>query len=780
MTTQTGKIIKWFENKNFGFIQPDGTRGRDNQVFMHGSEANLPPDKLHEGTAVEYESVKGDKGFKAINVRLPGDVTETPSRNHRFHNPYNFVRTLPERQIAPDAPPDVQLIGCTEPPTHDRWVGLSGQIQCQIKTVTPLFISDAEGVEEKKKINDKKKHYRYRFFQINGKKAIPASSLRGVVRSVFEAVTNSSLSHFGGERLSYRLPSNEVQKLVPALVEKIGEDDKATWSLRLLPGDAPFAPELGQKKGLYAAPARFYNAVKPTGRFRKNPPSPIGDPAQWEHGKPYYAVLRKVKFPPSWRVLDLYSSQEEAEKRRGILARSYRDPVAVKQGWLCKTNQNSDNKNSERFFYRDSGRSDVPDLIPLPVSVREKYEALITDYQKRHEADVKKRKQADGVEGKDIAYSRFVLDKKEAKLSGGELVYVSLTGRVPNLKVMFIAPVSWPRVAYDHTIADLLPKHLEKPTDYDTLDPASRVFGWVHGDGKKEEGAYAGRVKFGHALLQKPGEQIGEKTLAVLGSPKPTTTRFYLVQPNGKPSKTPRDDIAVGYDGNNGRNQLRGRKMYRHFIPDEEFMTRREADDQNRSIKDAEGAGALFNFTMTFENLAPVELGALIWSLTLDGKAYHKLGYGKPLGLGSCEFVITDLVLYDQYARYQSLKDDGKRPLSSTEQTTLVDRFREALCRYYVTNQEVLAIANEKGTSAWNIAFTDLPNVDDIFALLNKKGSKLPVHYPYSPEPDSKGSFEWFVGNKNTNGPKLELELAGGNEGLPFLTKDEGKKKRRR
>ena len=769
MTTQKGTIITWLQDKNFGFIQPEGTEGRDAQIFMHASDSNLPFAKLREGTVVEYEATPGRKGLKAANVRLPGDAMELPPQGYRFHNPYNFVRTLPYRQITSDASASVQLMGRTVPPTHDRWLGLSGQIKCQLETITPLFISDAEEVVEKKKIGEKKKHYQYRFFRLNGEKAVPASSLRGVVRSVFEAATNSSFSHFGGEQLSYRLPSGEVQKLVPARVEKIEKDGVVSWHLRLLPGSAPFAPEVGQKKGLYAAPARFYAAVKPTGRRRQDPIPPIGDPDQWQHGKAYYGVLRQMKFPPSWRVLDLCETQEEAEKRRAKLASTSYDQLVVKQGWLCKTNQNSDNKNSERFFYAETNRADVPELIPLPVSVCEKYEALIQDYQKRHESDVKKRKQADKLEGQDIAYSRFVLNKKEAKLRGGELVYVSLLGRVPNLKIMFIAPVSWPRVAYDHTIAELLPPHLRRPDSYDLLDPASRVFGWVQGE--KEKGAYAGRVNFTHALLKQSGEVVGEKTLAILGSPKPTTTRFYLAQPNGKPSSKPRDDISVGYDGNNGRNQLRGRKMYRHFIPDEKHMTSEEATDQNRSIKDAEGAGALFTFSVNFENLAPVELGALLWSLTLDGKGYHKLGYGKPLGLGSAKLSVSDLVLYDQVARYQSLTDGGERPLSPSSQSALIDDFREAMCRHYVTNQEILTIAEERGAVAWKVVFEDLPNVADILTLLNIEEPELPVHYPYSPDNNSQGQFEWFVGNNRLHGPRIELGLATESEGLPLIDK---------
>ncbi|KAA3657383.1 MAG: hypothetical protein DWQ04_28245 [Chloroflexi bacterium] len=384
MTTQKGEIVKWFENKRFGFIQPENTQGRDAQVFLHQSHASLPANKLKEGTVVEFETIRTDKGLNARNVRLPGGAAQSWPKGYRFLNPYNFVRSLPYRKMAEDAPFDVQLMGRTMPPTHDRWLGLSGTIECQFETITPLFVSDAEAVNIEKNISEKKKHYSYRFFRLNGKKAVPATSLRGMIRSVFEAATNSTFSNLGGERLSYRLPSNEVQKLVPARVEKTQGNDTNAFVLRLLPGTAPFAPDFGQKKGLYAAPARFYKALKPTGKYRRNPPSPIRNADDFDHGLPYFAVLREMKFPPSWRVVALFADKAAAEKERSAIASRQQGKFIVQSGWLCKTNQNSDNKNSERFFFRDQSRKDVPETIPLPPKERDKFEALIRDYQTRH------------------------------------------------------------------------------------------------------------------------------------------------------------------------------------------------------------------------------------------------------------------------------------------------------------------------------------------------------------------------------------------------------------
>ena len=767
MTTQKGTIIHWNQDRNFGFIQPEGTKERNAQVFMHRSATTLPSAKLKEGTKVEYETTQGDKGPKAKSVRLPGK--KMPPKGYRFINPYNFVRYLPKRELDDGAPVDMRLLGRVAPATHDRWLGLTGEIECRLEAVTPLFVSDAEAVEIAEDINGKQKHYKYRFFQINGDKAIPGSSLRGMVRSVFEAVTNSAFSNFNGDRLSYRLPPDEMRKLVPGRLEK---QDDGSWYLRLLPGVAHFEPENPQQKGLYGSPAAFYDPIERSRRFGPAPDA-ISHKDKWEHRKDYWAVLKEGKL--AWRTLALANSEAEAQKLKQQMSKN---GLYVRHGWFCRTNQNTPNKHSERFFFRDSGQVNKPEFISVKGEVVNNYLDLIQDYQTRHAKDIQ-----NGVgpekDRPQLSYSWFVDEKEYRRISGikpheklhvkdGELVYARIKRQKGENCVVLLAPVSWPRVAYDQTVAQLLPTHLHKELDGSLLDPASRVFGWVQGK-KNGEGAYAGRVKFSHALLQGESKEVKEMTLAILGSPKPTTTRFYLVNRiNGRPQNG-RSDQEAGYDG---YNKLRGRKMYRHFIPDEKHMLSEDRSDQNRTIHGAEGKGAVFTFKVSFENLAPVELGALLWTLTLDGQGYHKVGYGKPLGFGSAELTVTNLSLYDQPIRYRSLTDDGLQEFSKVNQADLVARFREALCRSYVTNQEILKAAEKKGALIWKIVFEDLPNVSDLLTLLGKEAPELPVHYPFSSDPASQGQFEWFVGNNRFKiGPRIELPLPSENEGLPLIDK---------
>jgi len=62
---EKGKV-KWFNQvKNYGFIESNS--GKD--LFVHGNEVKDKED-LVEGDEVEFEIVTGDKGEKAIKVRI--------------------------------------------------------------------------------------------------------------------------------------------------------------------------------------------------------------------------------------------------------------------------------------------------------------------------------------------------------------------------------------------------------------------------------------------------------------------------------------------------------------------------------------------------------------------------------------------------------------------------------------------------------------------------------------------------------------------------------------
>ncbi len=693
--------------------------------------------------------------------------------SYRFLNPYNFVRWLGRPKIASS---ETALLDRCAPPPHDRFLGLTGCITCELTTVTPLFVSDSHDIDTE--TVDNKEYRTYRFFEYDGKPAIPGSSLRGMVRSMFESITNSCFSVFDGQkRLSYRLEATRAAALVPGRIE---EKPGGGWHLRLMHGLSTIVP--GQRpKTLYAATVHLYDPIE--GDRIKVPKVSLNG---HRHGDVCWALVKhKGIFV---YVLDINADRSKLRPAN----RSEQEYIV--QGCLCINNQNVENKRKERFFFATKGVPGVPSHLSLDDDVIKKYQDLIADYQERHKEAIQKRRDDPNPlrqavkkaipEDKptDPAFSRYMYSEDDLEVRGGTLVYANLSPTPGGMKVDFMAPAAVPRVAYNHTVGELLDPALRACDNLQTLCPACRTFGWVdaaHEKGrrtieKEKPVAYAGRVRISYGELQGEARRLPPITLAILGSPKPTTGRFYLRPRSGKP-RPGLDDQSTGYDGSNW---LRGRKLYRHHGQAHRQEYERAVggkytgkDDQNRTVVGALGPGNRFRFRIEFENLAPVELGALLWALELDGKACHRLGYAKPLGFGSVKVDIKDLQVLDPAARYGQLAADDR---DGTTAVLLPDDggWLPTLNR----KAEFVEIFQRSMEAAYGLAFVELANVRDILALLGDS-PRLPVHYPRTgtrPTPEGK-NFEWFVGNKRSGrdaGPRLALPLADEDtEGLPLLDK---------
>lgn len=187
------------------------------------------------------------------------------------------------------------------------------------------------------------------------------------------------------------------------------------------------------------------------------------------------------------------------------------------------------------------------------------------------------------------------------------------------------------------------------------LSGARLLFGYVRNDetnpiGKGVYERLAGRIAINHAISDKIPRFLGSPDcgycvpLKILGQPKPSAWEFYLQQP-----KDPGEALNTYGDlpGDAG-GALAGRKYYRHQIP----TSLEDIKATDPVTIDSEQAtlarficqpGTRFRFTLRFARLRPWELGALLAVLephrlasenTADGYA-HKLGLGRPLGMGS-------------------------------------------------------------------------------------------------------------------------------------------------
>ncbi len=97
----------------------------------------------------------------------------------RFINPYNFV------SLGRDVERNIPEKG-----------NQTGKISCTITVKTPLAIPDTEsGTTEKiDKNNSQSEYMHYKFYRVNGQPIISGSQLKGMVRTYYEAFSNSCLS----------------------------------------------------------------------------------------------------------------------------------------------------------------------------------------------------------------------------------------------------------------------------------------------------------------------------------------------------------------------------------------------------------------------------------------------------------------------------------------------------------------------------------------------------------------------------------------------------------
>ncbi|MBK9094004.1 MAG: TIGR03986 family CRISPR-associated RAMP protein [Anaerolineae bacterium] len=237
------------------------------------------------------------------------------------------------------------------------------------------------------------------------------------------------------------------------------------------------------------------------------------------------------------------------------------------------------------------------------------------------------------------------------------------------------------------------------PTDFvpDALrndprpDLADAIFGWVESN-DSPAGQRAGRVFFEDARYvdAKDGVWLHPEPIIphTLSGPKVTTFQHYLVQDHRTGHHPDKKETLAHYGSPPNSTQVRGHKQYWHrgASPDIEASAKeREHEKQLTRIIPVK-AGVRFKFSVCFENLRLEELGALWWALALpgeSGKDYrHKLGMGKPLGMGAVK-ITPRLILSDrcnQADRYGRLFDDSgwhlaERPAEAAQYTKLFERY---------------------------------------------------------------------------------------------------------
>ena len=699
----TGKIKKWHNDRGFGFVADDAGGG---DAFLHiGKVQQSDQQYLQEGVAVTFEKLPSEKHsgkFDAHNVRLQGSPSPKPAppsskSDDYFHNPYTFVPSPPRQ----DAIKSGGFAGEFDPLKcglnhaslqKDLW---TGHLPIKLTTVTPLVLPKTEG-EERSPIE----HQTYDMLD-----HLPESSLRGMLRSAYEVVTNSRYGCFrNDDRLAYRMRPQEALKLIPAIIEN--GNGAGELVARLCPGTSN--PTVGgpkklkngsdQDRAMYAAMLTLYGNRQQQSQCMNGYTPKTGDEV-WSE----IVLCNHRRGYLYWKASRIWPKIKHTRPSLGTIPKGwshkslYKDPktekplVQVVEGRVLITNENMGNKHDERIFFNPSTTHDVTS------DLKKAWRMRIKSYREAHsESDIFQNQPWEKIgntpgetawsphlyqDGKNRDRDRWGRNVHDAiDLKPGDMVYARCKfdkkGSIEGIEDLF--PVMISRELYDDSPADLLDISLKPAASRCKSSPADRLFGWVllrkSDQNQESEGGYKGRIRVVCEDGTRPEiiQDFGGKTLplAILGQPKPAQGRFYVAEDaKGTPQNDGINKEQAGYNKDKG---LRGRKQYWHhkgleadkaqnyWNPSAEDRTQQkrngryqeyrrpdkggnpQTDSQNRSITGWIKPGTVFKVSLYVQNLQPEEVGALLWLLSLPKDRYFKLGYGKPLGFGSVRMEIDE------------------------------------------------------------------------------------------------------------------------------------------
>jgi hypothetical protein len=218
----------------------------------------------------------------------------------------------------------------------------------------------------------------------------------------------------------------------------------------------------------------------------------------------------------------------------------------------------------------------------------------------------------------------------------------------------------------------------------------------------------------------------------------------------------------------------RGRKYYLHqrkrFVELKKYVEhpkRNTKDDEQRTKVLLWATGSKFSGHIDFEGLYPEELGLLLRALHPSAGFRHRLGIGKPFGLGRVRIEVIGLKAEDRSQRKSPFDSTGKSSMRflKTNAPILADasrRFRDIRC--------ALEGASQLDVNKLITDFSEELVDSETLKLLNLIGNpsgfddgKLPTVYPrnqvqlnqWLTGSDAKANeelYEWFRANNGIDG----------------------------
>lgn len=623
--------------------------------------------------------------------------------NEEFFNPYHFVPVAQRdaEQTRNDLAPDRLHTDRAGATTHERYLPAhhSGRLECRLTTKTPLVVG-AQQNRAPGTIGHVEPYMVRERDQANTRPAIPGSSLRGLISSLAEAASNSAPRVLDGRPYSYRKPFKPEHTLSAiGMIVREGNEE-----LRLKPVALPtleLATHQGRPLGHYIVPPRF-RRIFPRPALKVY----IGDRHSIRDANFPYRTSTNGRASSTHPVSQLhYNAQGHLVADPSLHCKDKGRPTA--RGFIPKyfavAQDTTAGAPTRPGFLRVLGcwgdrdphiphgkihelwlPAPGPDVQARPIAPKalDRFRQLADERTDAslaggpllpfHPLDTRRNENQ----------AQF---KDKFRLKHGDLVYFDVAdddaGTVTEIALSAIwrgqvtttgTPDGDPAGAHEFfgavdpnlvpfSARRRLPDSNGKITGRITI--AERMFGFVEEntpgpatDATDEQGlALASRIRFSDALL--PDGVSAEAALEahcvplrILSSPKPPSPSLYFKHQDGrggwiaKTSLSPQD------------HDPQGRKMYLHHTVQEGAKPWKtdhpDANpDQKNDVRPVY-AGQKFYFHVDYDNLTDAELGLLLYALAPSPTFHHKLGMGKPLGLGSVKVEVLRRTSVDRQQRY--------------------------------------------------------------------------------------------------------------------------------
>jgi hypothetical protein avisC_11520 len=613
---------------------------------------------------------------------------------HTFHSSVNRIPRLPNeaRTCDPTNSDEIYQQGrVTHLDTLDP-ERLSGYFDLKLTAHTPLILGEQtkeEGI-----------HYIH-VQQVDGSTFISPTMIKGLLSTSFERITSSRFRVFDTKthntRLTYRTQPNQAISLVPVRCTHAPhiDDTDGQYTFERLDGgghndNKPAFIPIQNSPALSDTKKNGRNKIE-IGTFEYNQDNGRQITERFENHERVKFKAYRIK--TRWIVSEISKSDDSSPLSLGTYKKKSHDDQQSKEpqtffGYLYLTtpremiHKNKTNfggkwgkkKWSERIFIepeQDSSQTDAnpTNRVVCSPSVAEAYIATLRSYRAiQDETDARNKRNGEKLTRHNV-YSGGEADSD--RLTKGTLAYASMD---TSNTILELIPISVGRHAYSHAPNTLAEADGVNPAR--TLKEASaadRLFGFVGNDNESGT-SLRGRVQIGPVSTSNcstavPPEGQAYVTLPPLLSPKPSSGRRFLVSredfPNPPNKDTRRDRL---YDPNESSLGEATYPTHRSCIGQsldsiiEKFSTSGGDLKTNESlqlhVRSWIEKGSVLTCRVHFENLSSKELAFLVWplipeNLSPDGRdvGFHKVGIGKPLGLGLVEARIVENRLYLEKTR---------------------------------------------------------------------------------------------------------------------------------